>query len=86
MDPLLSRFFLFHSTITAPIEIASDLLGDKFPSQFSVLISLDVAAATFDMVDNFLFIEAFLPFASGTLLLIFSFFCLFLFVAPTYEK
>lgn len=62
-----------------------DLLGDTFPSQFSVLILLDVAAA-FDMVDNFLLFETFFPLASRTLLLIFSFFFWFFFVAPTSKK
>lgn len=45
-------FFLFYFTITALVEITSDLLGDKFPSQLSILISQELATAAFDVVDN----------------------------------
>lgn len=46
------RVFPFYSTVTALLEIPSDLLGDKFPSQFSIFISLELAAAALDVVDN----------------------------------
>lgn len=75
--------FFFFSSSLLPKQfllrwLTGDLLGNKLPSQFSVLISLDVAAKAF--------FEIFPPFVSGALLLIFTFFYWFLFVAPTSEK
>lgn len=58
LDPLQSVFFC---SIIALVEITSDLLGDKFPVLFSILISLEVAAAAFDRVDNLSSLKTFFP-------------------------